>query len=222
MVGKRRSGLANHRRAYGCGVCYTPTPTPEENNNVTILRYSTDQGPSVVWDEYTFIRNTNLPNYSYTAVLTSIPSSAIPSPEEVIGVTISNVVISIGAYAFAECTSLESITIPNSVTSIGNSAFTLCTSLESITIPNSVTSIGVSAFEGCSLLESITIPNSVTSIDESAFFGCSILVSVYISNATAVYLGNQFSPAKAWTSPSTIVTPDFYDAPNNVAFIVPT
>ena len=28
MTGKKRSGLANHRRAYGCGRCYTPTPTP--------------------------------------------------------------------------------------------------------------------------------------------------------------------------------------------------
>jgi hypothetical protein len=26
MAGKRRSGLANDRRAYGCGRCYTPTP----------------------------------------------------------------------------------------------------------------------------------------------------------------------------------------------------
>jgi hypothetical protein len=28
MAGKKRSGLANDRRAYGCGRCYTPTPTP--------------------------------------------------------------------------------------------------------------------------------------------------------------------------------------------------
>ena len=31
MAGKKRSGLANDKRAYGCGICYppqTPTPTP--------------------------------------------------------------------------------------------------------------------------------------------------------------------------------------------------
>jgi len=30
MAGKKRSGLVNDRRAYGCG-CYTPTPTPTPN-----------------------------------------------------------------------------------------------------------------------------------------------------------------------------------------------
>ena len=30
MAGKKRSGLVNDRRAYGCG-CYTPTPTPNPN-----------------------------------------------------------------------------------------------------------------------------------------------------------------------------------------------
>ena len=35
MAGKKRSGLANDRRAYGCGRCYTPIPTQ------TILVYNT-------------------------------------------------------------------------------------------------------------------------------------------------------------------------------------
>ena len=62
---------------------------------------------------------------------------------------IPNSVTSIGADAFARCTSLKSITIPNSVINIGNYAFYYCTSLTSIIIPDSVTSIGGSAFKGC-------------------------------------------------------------------------
>ena len=49
-------------------------------------------------------------------------------------INISNSVISIGNYAFWECSSLQSITIPNSVTSIGNSAFWGCSSLKEIRI----------------------------------------------------------------------------------------
>jgi len=66
-------------------------------------------------------------------------------------------IISIGAYAFYNWSSLTSITIPNSVTSIGSSAFKGCSSLTSITIPNSVTSIGNNAFDGCSSLTSINV-----------------------------------------------------------------
>ena len=44
-----------------------------------------------------------------------------------------NTVTSIGAYAFAGCTSLTEIAIPATVTSIGNRAFEGCTSLTEIT-----------------------------------------------------------------------------------------
>jgi len=55
-------------------------------------------------------------------------------------------VISIGEYAFYDCTSLTEIVIPDSVTSIGDGAFAYCESLQEIVIPNSVTSIGSRAF----------------------------------------------------------------------------
>ena len=47
---------------------------------------------------------------------------------------ISNSVISIGNYAFWECSSLQSITIPNSVINIGKEVFFSCTSLKEIRI----------------------------------------------------------------------------------------
>ncbi|MBQ7353780.1 MAG: InlB B-repeat-containing protein, partial [Clostridia bacterium] len=85
-------------------------------------------------------------------------------------------VISIGSYAFYNCTSLTSVTIPNSVTSIGDHAFHWCTSLTSVTIPNSVTSIGDYAFHLCTSLTSVTIGNSVTTIGSYAISGCISLV----------------------------------------------
>jgi len=89
-------------------------------------------------------------------------------------------VTSIGASAFATCSSLTSITIPDGVTIIGTSAFANCSSLTSITIPSGVTGIGASTFANCSSLTSITIPDSVTAIGNQAFSGCGNLTSVVI------------------------------------------
>ena len=87
--------------------------------------------------------------------------------------------------SFAIGCGVASYTIPNSVISIGANAFRNCTSLTSVTIGNGVTSIGDCAFVGCSSLTSITIPNSVTSIGDGAFSGCSSLTSVHISDISA-------------------------------------
>ena len=99
--------------------------------------------------------------------------------------------------------------------------FQYCYNLSNVIFTPSSTleSIGSRAFLGCSALSYITIPNSVTSIGVNAFFTCGV-TNVYISNNTAVYLGNIIS--KSWVSPGTVSTPDFYNAPNLVNFIVPT
>ena len=287
---------------------YAPPP------NTTILVYNTPQPSSFTWSGVSFTLNTSLPNYSYTAITTSIPASTVPFSNNLTGVTIGNSVTSIGQYAFQicpaltsvtignsvttigdyafnDCPALISVTIPNSVTTIGTTAFQACTSLTSITIPpsvttigdyaftgctslinivvnsylsnfgygffglnnaglqinfnysgiipvgacngrtlmtgvtigNQITSIGQSAFQSCSNLTSIIIPNSVTSIGTGAFTNCSVLATVYISNATAALLGK--ASGFTWTStpsPGTsIPTPQFYNAPNNVRFILP-
>ena len=62
MAGKKRSGLANDRRAYGCGRNYMP--------NSIILLYNRYVGSSIVWGGVTFTRNIYLQGYStsYTYV----------------------------------------------------------------------------------------------------------------------------------------------------------
>ena len=206
MAGKRRSGLANDRRAYdrrayGCGRCYTPIPTQ------TILVYNTTQGSSVVWGGVTFTLDTNLPNFSYTATTSYLPEnttndynpvSQIPSYPNLIGVTIGNSVTSIGNKLFSQCTALTSITIPNSVISIGTYAF-LSSGLTSITIPNSVTTIG-NAFYYCIALTSITIPNSVTIIGNEAFYGCEGLTSIIIPNSVTSIGNDAFKGCEGLTS----------------------
>ena len=99
--------------------------------------------------------------------------------------TIPNGVITIGDFAFYNCSGLTSVTIPNSVKSISKKIFYGCSGLTSVTIPGSVTTIGDGAFYNCSGLTSVTIPNSVTSISDYAFYGCSGLTSVTIG--TGIY-----------------------------------
>lgn len=63
--------------------------------------------------------------------------------------TEADVVVSIGANAFAECPKLAEVVIPEGVTSIGASAFSGDTGLLKVRIPVSVTAIGDNAFKGC-------------------------------------------------------------------------
>ena len=116
-------------------------------------------------------------------------------------ITIPNIVngysvISIGDYAFEECSGLTgSLTISNSVISIGDRAFSQCSGLTgSLTISNSVTSIGERTFSGCSgLTGPLTIPNSVTIIGDHAFAACSGLTGpLTIPNSVKSINGGAF------------------------------
>ncbi len=91
---------------------------------------------------------------------------------------------SIGGYAFRDCASLASITIPDSVTSIGWSAFEYCTSLASVNFDENsqLTSIVAGVFTNCASLANITIPYSVENIGQHAFLGCSALTGIDILN----------------------------------------
>ena len=92
--------------------------------------------------------------------------------------------MSIGFYAFSNCSSLSSIIIPKGVTSIETYTFNNCSSLSSIIIPESVTSIGGYAFQGCYSLSSVTIPEGVTSIENNAFYNCSSVAEYHLKSTT--------------------------------------
>lgn len=58
---------------------------------------------------------------------------------------------------FDECNNLVNVTLSEGITSLGGQAFHSCLSLESIAIPRSVTSIGYVCFSGCVNLKEIYI-----------------------------------------------------------------
>ena len=94
--------------------------------------------------------------------------------------SLTNLVIATGVTniadnVFSSCDSLIGVTIPNSVVSIGAGAFACC-GFESVSIPDGVLSISADAFYGCSRLVDVTIPDSVKSVCASAFWGCNDLL----------------------------------------------
>lgn len=122
-------------------------------------------------------------------------------------ITVEGGVMSIGAYAFANCGNLTDISIPDSVTKISGDAFYGCDRLTYTVSENcrylgnsenphavlvrvedrAVSACSISeaarlilndAFAGCENLTSVTIPNAVRGIGESAFAGCASLERV--------------------------------------------
>ena len=77
---------------------------------------------------------------------------------------------------------IKSIVIPQSMISIGADAFYDCSSLMGVIIPDGVVSVGDYAFYGCSSLTSVTVGKSVTYLGGSSFSNCSNLKDVYVRN----------------------------------------
>ncbi len=117
----------------------------------------------------------NIPN-----TVKFIEEDAFMKAQNLVSVTLSDILISIGNNAFMDCHNLAEIKIPHSVSSIGWQAFRACTSLTNIELPNSLTAISSWTFYGCSALTEVKLPNSLVSIGRNAFCFCERLKSIDI------------------------------------------
>lgn len=79
---------------------------------------------------------------------------------------------SIGASAFASCTSLKTFTVPPKVTVLEEGVFNTCKKLTSITLPDNLTKISQGAFTSCHSLKSLTLPNSLQEVEPQVFSSC--------------------------------------------------
>lgn len=129
--------------------------------------------------------------------------------------------VSIPAYCFQSCTSLNTLTIPEGVVHIGNYAFSGCFSLEAITLPESLEVISPGVFS-YTALKTISIPDKVRILsggggyDVGAFAGCSSLSSVKLSTSLIEIEKTTF---KGCSSLCTIIIPDNITAIKEEAFI---
>ena len=102
-------------------------------------------------------------------------------------------VVSIGEYAFRDCTGLTAITLPSSIRSIKSYAFYNCTQLSAVNIPAGVNEICEGAFEGCASLIQMMLPEGIPAIEDELFFGCISLKAVVIPSSVASIGENAFS-----------------------------
>ncbi|MEI6579911.1 MAG: leucine-rich repeat protein, partial [Eubacteriales bacterium] len=86
-------------------------------------------------------------------------------------VTIPNGITAIADGVFNENSNVLSVTISSSVKSIGNLSFAGCKNLTELVINSGVTQIKYGAFQDCSGLATVSIPKSVASIGQNAFNG---------------------------------------------------
>ena len=92
--------------------------------------------------------------------------------------------VSIGGYAFRNCTSLKKIVIPGSVTTLGEGAFYGCIGITGAIIKSNSVDIGRWAFYNCTGIEELTIPVSVEINNKNTFEGCINIKTVILTRGT--------------------------------------
>jgi hypothetical protein len=96
---------------------------------------------------------------------------------------------SIGANAFAGCTTLQSAILPNTVGEILSGAFSGCTGLTNIALADGITNIAADAFNGCAALTSITIGKGLAALGDRAFANCHNLTAVFFNGDAPAQVG---------------------------------
>ena len=84
----------------------------------------------------------------------------------------------LGAYAFADCKSLEEVVLPSNLTSLRDGVFYECDKLRSVTLPSLISNIPSYTFYNCKQLTNVYIPENVNYINYCAFASCTSLKSV--------------------------------------------
>jgi hypothetical protein len=104
----------------------------------------------------------------------------------VLSLVLPNGIISIGKFAFSDCSSLQKIVLPATLAAIGDYAFDGCGNLQEIVLPDTLAAIGERAFNGCGSLLDIVLPATLTTIGHSAFQGCNSLQNIEFSHLLTV------------------------------------
>jgi hypothetical protein len=127
------------------------------------------------------------------------------------GITLSPGTTTIGAEAFAGCTTLRNFTtgLSSDLTTIEVGAFASCTSLQTFVFSTKIKTIGVGAFSECAALTTLTLFASLTTISSRAFAGCTALTAVTILAdeppflATDAFAGVPLPPVCRFICPET-------------------
>ena len=110
--------------------------------------------------------------------VTAYGDSVFTENSSITSLVIGNNIKCIFGYSFIRCSALKSITLPEGkLVSIGDFAFQQCTSLENIIIPDSVIELGSCVFSRCSGLKTVVVGAGINLIDSNVFEECTSLVT---------------------------------------------
>ncbi len=144
--------------------------------------------------------------YSYTGTVTEL---VIPATVE------GHTVTAIGNNVFRDNKDLVSVTLPEGLLSIGTYAFWNCSKMAVCNIPTTLTSIGAHAFENCRALTTVAIPDGVTVIPEAAFSGCNKLTTVTFGKNVKIIEAYAFQSCNKFTA---IILPEGVERVGERAF----
>ena len=116
----------------------------------------------------------------------SIGENAFRGQTGITSVEMADTITSIGAYAFAECSSLVSATLSANTEGTLDSTFVGCESLENVDIPEGVTALK-NTYNGCTSLTRVIIPENVTAIYANTFAYCEGLETVVIPDSVTTF-----------------------------------
>ncbi|MBE6602676.1 MAG: leucine-rich repeat domain-containing protein [Ruminococcaceae bacterium] len=132
----------------------------------TTLKFEMIDGTYAVVDCTGSVRNVVIPQTYMGVPVTAIADNAF-ADSKMNTVTVTANVTSIGANAFARCTSLKTLTLSESLLSIGDAAFEGCTSLKTVSLPMSLQTVGNAILKGCTALNTLAVPFIGATADES-------------------------------------------------------
>lgn len=121
---------------------------------------------------------------------TNIENNAFSFNKNILSVTMTDSVRTIGKNAFRCCENLEYIRLSNKLTVITKDMLTTCKPLKEIIVPNGVTTIEAGAFSSCKNLIRIVLPSTIQKVDNGGFFGfnpfqlCDSLKEIVIPKGT--------------------------------------
>lgn len=139
----------------------------------SIVEFVSFEGTAVTDLGYAFAGASALKGIELPESLASIGDMSMCTSLE--NITLPASVVSIGAYAFSGCSSLQSVVFEGTALSeIPQNCFEYCSALTEVTIPAGVTSIREYAFSQCDTLSVLNLPATVETIEKNAFTGTAI------------------------------------------------
>lgn len=114
------------------------------------------------------------------------------APADLSTYTTPSGVVTIGAYVFRHCSSLNEIFISDGVEIIGSEAF-YGSRLHTVVMPNSVLYIRDGAFQDCSELRNIELPANLQEISYQAFRNCDSLNEITIPDSVNTFGHGMFA-----------------------------